>query len=84
MHFRQLQGTATSASHHPKKSYVRPYHQDVSAGNPQPPFGQSSEKIDLNKLLFTNETATFFCRNLGRSMEPHMRDGDNLMVDKSF
>ena len=60
------------------------YDQGVSAGNPQPPFGESAEKIDLNELLITNETATFFCRVSGRSMEPHMRDGDVLMVDKSI
>ena len=59
------------------------YDQGVSAGNPQPPSGDSSEKIDLNKLLITNEIATVFCRVSGRSMEPHMRDGDVLMVDKS-
>ena len=52
------------------------YDQDVSAGNLQPPFGESSEKIDLNELLITNEIATFFCRVSGHSMEPHMRDGD--------
>ena len=52
------------------------YDQGVSAGNPQPPSGDYSEKIDLNKLLITNETATFFCRVSGRSMEPHMRAGD--------
>ena len=60
------------------------YDQGVSAGNPQPPFGESSEKIDLNELLITNEIATFFCRVPGHSMEPHMRDGDVLMVDKSI
>ena len=60
------------------------YDQGVSAGNPQPPSGDSSEKIDLNELLITNEIATFFCRVSGRSMEPHMRDGDVLMVDKSI
>ena len=60
------------------------YDQGVSAGNPQPPSGGSSEKIDLNELLITNETATFFCRVSGRSMEPHIRDGDVLMVDKSI
>ena len=43
------------------------YDQGVSAGNPQPPSGDSSEKVDLNKLLITNETATFFCRVSGRS-----------------
>ena len=60
------------------------YDQGVSAGNPQPPSGDSSEKIDLNKQLITNETATIFCRVSSRSMEPHMRDGDVLMVDKSI
>ena len=60
------------------------YDQGVSAGNPQPPFGESAEKIDLNELLITNEIATFFCRVSGRSMEPHMRNGGVLMVDKSM
>ena len=60
------------------------YDQGVSAGNPQPQSGDSSEKIDLNELLITNETATVFCRVSGRSMEPHMRDGDVLMVDRSI
>ena len=60
------------------------YDQGVSAGNPQPQSGDSSEKIDLNELLITNETATFFCRVSGRSMEPHMRNGGVLMLDKSI
>ena len=60
------------------------YNYGVSAGNPQPPFGESAEKIDLNELLITNEIATFFCRVSGHSMEPQMSDGDVLMVDKSI
>ena len=60
------------------------YDQGVSAGNLQPPFGESSEKIGLNELLITNEIAIFFCRVSGHSMEPHMRDGDVLMVDRSI
>ena len=60
------------------------YDQGVSAGNPQPPLGKSAENIELNELLITNEIATVFCRVSGRSMEPHMRDGDVLMVDKSI
>ena len=60
------------------------YDQGVNSGNPQPPFGESAEKIDLNELLITNETATFFCRVSVRSMEPHMRGDDVLMVDKSI
>ena len=60
------------------------YDQGVNAGIPQPPFGESAEKIDLNELMITNEIASFFCRVSGRSMEPHMRDGDVQMVDKSI
>ena len=60
------------------------YDQGVSAGNPQPPFGESAEKINLNELLTTNEIATVFCRVSGRSMEPHMRNGGVLMVYKSM
>ena len=60
------------------------YDQGVSAGNTQPPFGESAEKIDLNELLITNEIATFYCRVSGRSMELHMRNGGILMVDKSM
>ena len=60
------------------------YDQGVSAGNPQPPFGESAEKTNLNELLITNEIATFFWRISGRSMEPHMHDGEILMVDKSI
>ena len=39
------------------------YDQGVSAGNPQLPFGESAEKIDLNELLITNEIATFFAES---------------------
>ena len=74
---------AASTSHRRKNFTFDLYDQGVSAGNPQPPSGDSSEKIDLNELLITNEIATFFCRVSGRSMEPHMRDGDVLMVDRS-
>ena len=37
----------------------------------QPPSGDSSEKIDLNKQLITNETATIFCRVLSFDGTPH-------------
>ena len=60
------------------------YDQCIIAGNSQPPFGESAEKIDLNELLITNKTATFFCRVTGRLMEPHMRDGDILMMHNSI
>ena len=56
----------------------------LSSRNPQPPFVYSTEKINLNKLLVTNELATFFCLVSGRSEGPHIRDGDFLMVDKSI
>ena len=60
------------------------FDEGVSAGSPQPPFGQSAEKVNLSDLLTINEISTFFCRVSGRSMEPTMRDGDILMVDKSI
>ena len=60
------------------------FDEGVSAGSPQPPFGQSAQKVNLNDLLTVNEVATFFCRVSGHSMEPTMRDGDILMVDKSI
>jgi len=60
------------------------YDQVIIVGNSQPPFGESAKKIDLNELLITNKTATFFCRVSGRLMESQMRDGDILMVDKSI
>ena len=50
----------------------------------QPSLGESAEKMNLNELLLTNEIANFFCRVSGRSMEPHMRNGDILMVDISI
>jgi SOS-response transcriptional repressor LexA len=60
------------------------FDEGVSAGSPQPPFGQSAEKVNLNDLLKVNEIATFFCRVSCRSMEPTMRDSDILMMDKSI
>ena len=60
------------------------YDQGASAGNPQPTSGDSSEKIDLNKLLIKIEIAIVFCRASGSSMKPHMRNGGVLMVDKSL
>ena len=35
-------------------------------------------------MLITYVIATFFSRVSGRSMEPHMRDGDVLMLDKTI
>ena len=60
------------------------YDLGVCAAPPQPQFGESFEKIDFNKLIITNEIATVFCCVSGRSMEPNMRNGGVLMVDKSI
>ena len=81
----QAWSTQCSFSNSPsEKTSPSTYDQGVSAGNPQPSFGESAEKIDLNELLITNEIATVFCLVSGRSMEPHMRNGGVLMVDKSI
>tara|TARA_Y100001978_G_scaffold200093_1_gene215665 strand:- start:1947 stop:2156 length:210 start_codon:yes stop_codon:yes gene_type:complete len=36
------------------------YDQGVITGNPQPPFGESSEKIDLNELLIITRSPPSF------------------------
>ena len=57
------------------------YNEGSIVGISQPSLGESAEKMNLNELLLTNEIANFFCRVSGRSMEPHMLNGDILMVD---
>ena len=60
------------------------YNEGAIVGISQPSLGESVKKMNLNELLLTNEIANFFCRVSGRSMEPHMRSGDILMVDISI
>jgi DNA polymerase V len=56
----------------------------VSAGFPSPADDYLESRLDLNKELITNESATFYARVRGDSMKlAGISDGDLLIVDKS-
>ncbi len=56
----------------------------VSAGFPSPAEDHKGLKLDLNRLLIENASATFFARVSGVSMiDAGVDDGDLLVIDKS-
>ncbi len=56
----------------------------VSAGFPSPADDYSEARLDLNKELITNPSATFYARVKGDSMTlAGISDGDLLIIDKS-
>jgi DNA polymerase V len=56
----------------------------ISAGFPSPADDYSEARLDLNKELITNESATFYARVRGDSMTlAGISDGDLLIIDKS-
>jgi len=56
----------------------------ISAGFPSPADDYSESRIDLNKELISNESATFYARVRGDSMTlAGISDGDLLIIDKS-
>ena len=56
-----------------------------AAGFPAPGDDLVEQPLDLNDLMIDNETATFFVRVTGDSMEGlHIFDGDVLVVDRSL
>lgn len=55
-----------------------------AAGFPAPGDDMVEKPLDLNDLLISNPTSTFFVRVSGDSMEgAHIFDGDILVVDRS-
>ena len=54
----------------------------VSAGFPSPAADYVETRIDLNKELIKNPAFTFFFFAEGDSMEPVIRDGSLLIVDR--
>lgn len=61
------------------------YSSQPSAGFPAPGDDLVEKPLDLNDLLVENETATFFVRVSGDSMEgARIFDGDILVVDRSI
>lgn len=56
----------------------------VSAGFPSPAEDYSDVKLDLNKALIQNPSATFYVKVKGMSMQnAGILDGDMLVVDRS-
>lgn len=56
----------------------------ISAGFPSPVDDYSEARLDLNKELISNESATFYARVRGDSMTlAGISDGDLLIIDKS-
>lgn len=56
----------------------------ISAGFPSPAEDYSEARLDLNKELISNESATFYARVKGDSMIlAGISDGDLLIIDKS-
>lgn len=57
----------------------------VPAGFPSPAADYEEGKLDLNRHLIKNSTATFFVRVTGDSMvKAGIHDGDLLIVDRSI
>jgi len=56
----------------------------ISAGFPSPADDYSETRLDLNKELITNASATFYARVRGDSMTmAGISNGDLLIIDKS-
>ena len=57
---------------------------NISAGFPSPAEDYLEARIDLNKELIINKSATFYARVKGESMNlAGISDGDLLIIDKS-
>lgn len=57
----------------------------VVAGFPSPAQGYEEDRIDINDILVTNPTATFYVRVKGNSMiDANINEGDILVVDRSI
>lgn len=60
------------------------YGHKISAGFPSPADDYVEDRLDLNRLLVQNKSATFFLRVKGDSMvNAGIHDGDIIVVDRS-
>ena len=66
--------------------YRLPFYQNaVAAGFPSPAEDEMADKLDLNELLITHPTATFFLKVAGTSMiNAGIHPNDILIVDRSL
>ena len=68
-----------------KRIYLPVAGSTVQAGFPSPAAGYEDEALDINDLVVSNPTATFYVRVKGNSMiDANIFDGDILVVDKSI
>lgn len=59
--------------------------ENIPAGFPSPADDYAEERLDLNKTLIANASATFYARVSGDSMIlAGIADGDLLIIDKSI
>ncbi len=67
-----------------KKTELPLVEASVPAGFPSPADDYLEARLDLNKELITNESATFYARVKGESMNlAGISDGDLLVIDRS-
>ena len=67
-----------------KRIYLPVAQSTVPAGFPSPAEEYENAQLDINDLVVTNPTATFYVRVRGKSMlDANIRDGDILVVDRS-
>jgi DNA polymerase V len=60
------------------------FQEGISAGFPSPALDFEDLKIDLNKYLIRNPSATFFGRVKGQSLkDAGIADGDLMVIDRS-
>jgi DNA polymerase V len=74
------------AQHESRLSQSRPFYLSaVPAGFPSPAEDYVDKRLDLNEYLIKHESATFYCRVAGNSMESAgIFNGDLLIVDRAI
>lgn len=85
--FRSLNNHVQLTIYHPEfeTALALPLHQSLlPAGFPSPADDYMELELDLNKHLVQNQSATFFAKVKGHSMEDAgIHEGDILIVDRS-
>ncbi|MDJ0626299.1 MAG: translesion error-prone DNA polymerase V autoproteolytic subunit [Candidatus Caenarcaniphilales bacterium] len=67
------------------QSLIELYSSRITAGFPSPGDDYVETKLDLNRYLIKNPTATYFVKVSGESMiNAGIHDGDILIVDRSL
>ncbi len=68
-----------------KRIYLPVAQSKVPAGFPSPATEYEEDSLDINDIVVTNPSATFYVRVKGNSMiDANIHEGDILVVDKSI